>query len=76
MPHIRLVVAPEWEGLYVNGTKVIEGEVVRCKDLIKILNENLGYDTEIFQFENLKQDDFESRLRDFPNDTIPISDRI
>ena len=76
MPHIRLVVAPEWEGLYINGTKVYAGEVVRCRDLMKVLNENLGYDAEVLQFKTLTEDDFKSHLRDFPDDTLPISDRI
>lgn len=76
MPHVRLVLAPEWEGLYINGTRVHEDEVVRCRELVNILRDNLGYDAEVIQNEHLTKDDFESRLRDFPADTIPVTDRI
>ena len=76
MPHIRLVLGPEWEGLYINGTSVKQGEIVRARELIDILRDNLGYDAEVIQHPNLTENDFEDRLRDFPVDTIPVSDRI
>lgn len=76
MPHIRLVVSPEWEGLYINGTCVKQDEIIRSRDLMQVLNNNLGYDTEVLQYEDLTRDQFENRLKDFPSDTIPDIDRI
>jgi hypothetical protein len=76
MPHIRLVVSPEWEGLYINGTSVKQDEVVRARDIISILKDNLGYDAEVYQYEDMDKSQFENHLRDFPMDKIPLNDRI
>ena len=67
---IRFVMGDDFEGLYINGTKVIEDEIVDGSEIMRILRDNLNFDTKTLFVDDDKIVDDD--LEEYPTKLIDL----